>query len=63
VDIDKENLPEMLDHYFDKKINDVLSWVKFNENVFNGNRRLECEDFNFMGKPNILSCIKSLKKL
>jgi hypothetical protein len=61
VEIPEENLSDRFAYYFDKKIKDVVSRVELDESVFNGNKKLECWDFIFIGKPAILSCIKTLK--
>ena len=57
----EENLSDRFACYFDKKIKNVVSQIELDENVFNGNKKLECQDLNFMDTPAILSCIKSLK--
>ncbi len=62
VEIPKANLPDRFANYFDKKIKNVIGQIELDENVYNGNKRLERQDLDFMGKQAIFSCIKTLKK-
>ena len=48
VEIPKANLPDRFANYFDKKIKDVIGRIELDENVYNGNKRLECRDVDFI---------------
>ena len=59
--IDNDELAEQFAAMFEKKITDIVSETEINDNVYNGTRKLNEQDKNFMTDVNIINAIKSLK--
>ena len=48
-----EDLAEQFACMFEKKINDITSTTTINDSVYNGTRKINEENKNFMSVPNI----------
>ena len=59
--IDNDELAEQFAAMFEKKTTDIVSETEINDNVYNGTRKLNEQDKNFMTDVNIINAIKSLK--
>jgi hypothetical protein len=60
-EIDPKKLSERFAKFFDNKIKDVLGQTCVEENVFNGNKKVNSETKFFMSAQRIRECISSLK--
>ena len=56
-----EDLAEEFAKMFEKKINDTLSTTGVDDNVYNGTRKINEHNKNFMTSSNVRSAILSLK--
>ena len=54
-------IPETFAEYFSDKISGLLFNVAIDPNVYNGRRKLEAQDINFMTSGNILRAVHSIK--
>ena len=61
LEIPNVNLPERFAKYFDLKIKNVVDHVSLDENVYNGLKKLNCQDHFFIGRATIAESLKLLK--
>ena len=57
--IKEKNKPDVFAHFFEKKIKNVNSVC--NDLVYNGKRKVVCDEYMFMTPKNIEECLKSIK--
>jgi hypothetical protein len=55
------DLPDAFASHFKNKITNIVNESRINPNVFNGNRKVNVENKNFVTEKNILDAISSLK--
>jgi hypothetical protein len=61
TEIPNKLLPNRIASFFDTKIKNVISQITLDESVYNGYKKLESQEGNFMSGPAVLACIKALK--
>ena len=59
--IDEVNLPDKFASFFKDKDQHILSAQSSQDNVYNGNKKLNSENFNFMLESDVLLAMNSLK--
>ena len=58
--IPENELPDAFAEYFKNKIEKIMTETKVDENVYNGKRKLNCLDENFMTRNEVLAAVKTL---
>ena len=61
IPITDNDLSDRFADYFEEKVMNLASNVAINPTVYNGIRRVQCTDVNFMTRENILKAIKEIK--
>jgi hypothetical protein len=61
IEIPKVNLAERFAKFFDSKIKNVVDHVTLDDNVYNGIKKLNCQNLFFMGRAAITESLKLLK--
>jgi hypothetical protein len=59
--ISNNELPDKFAKYFTDKVNNIVSESAIDPNVYNGIRKINIQDLNFMTPENVLKAVKSLK--
>ena len=59
--IQNENLPDTFADFFSNKVKNIVNECNIDENVYNGTRKIDATNENFMTPSNIVKAIKSLK--
>ena len=60
-EIPNEELPDRFAKYFDTKIKNIIEELAINEEVYNGKRKVEENNKNFMDPISVKECIMNLK--
>jgi hypothetical protein len=61
IAIDNKSLPDEFASFFDSKINELLSKVSVNNNVFNCEGKVNTDSVVFMDRSSVKECIANLK--
>ena len=61
IPIDKSDLPDAFANFFKNKINDIVNQSSINPNVYNGTRKINARDVDFMNENDVLDAVYSLK--
>ena len=57
----KDQLPDTFANYFEKKVQTIVREQKIEDSVYNGKRKINCLNENFMNAVNLKNAVKSLK--
>jgi endonuclease/exonuclease/phosphatase family metal-dependent hydrolase len=61
IKIPKSDWPDRFATFFENKVNGIVKDVKLNHNVYNGTRKVQVNNKNFMDTKSVMECVKSLK--
>ena len=61
IPINLNELPDAFADFFSNKVKKIVTECKVDNNVYNGKRKLYCQNKNFMTPDNIIKAIRSLK--
>ena len=61
IEIPKKDLPEAFAEMFIRKVKSIVDEQVISETVYNGKRKINCTETNFMTEQNILKAVKSMK--
>ena len=61
IEIPKKDLPEAFADMFIRKVKSIVDEQAISETVYNGKRKINCTETNFMTEQNILKAVKSMK--
>ena len=59
--VTKVDLPQAFADFFKSKVDDIVKNTVICPEVYNGKRKVNCNDENFMTESNILECVKTIK--
>ena len=59
--ISKDQLPNTFADYFEKKVQTIVREQKISDSVYNGKKKINCQNENFMNTINLKNAIQSLK--
>ena len=58
IPVSSDEISDRFAEFFEKKVLDIVSSTKVNQNVHNGSRKIYATDSMFMTRVNIKACIK-----
>ena len=61
ITIQKQNLSESFADFFDEKVKKIVETCEVDHNSYNGKRKVNCADENFMTLKNVSNAMKSIK--
>ena len=61
VKIDENDIADAFANFFESKIQDIQNEISIDEEVYNGTKKVNADNLNFMTRSNIEEAIKSLK--
>ena len=61
IPVSSDEISDRFAEFFERKVLDIVSSTKVNQNVHNGSRKIYATYSMFMTRVNIKACIKDLK--
>ena len=60
IEIPANDVPEAFARFFNEKISKIVQEILIDPNVYNGKKKINSQNHNFMSAPDVVTAVKSL---